>query len=1124
MGGDLWHESKAMAKEVESWRTRIRAEALFDVRLLDEAVATAAALLDHSAASHPRRPFRLAMTAELLVLRFEWAGRAPHDLELARQLARESLSALPGELRLLPYVVTMSAQAHYIYGNTHDDATTLRETLDILDTPHPPSTLADAEQGVFDAQQESIRGLALLSLFQLTGEADLLERSVAHARAAIARFPAPGALAVDSGPSGAVLRVNLGNTLRVRHYNSGGKDDLEESYAALTRALTEFPTKHAGVAVAHGDLGGTLQAAFAMDGDLSHLESAVDQFRKALAATRPQDTRLAMRRANLALALLMLFDYTGGQASLHEAIPLARLAAGADSGDEPPSPQQASFCTTALSEALVRRGALLNDPADYTESVNLARAAAGSLSDEHPELPGLLETLSGVLRARHDAFGDPADLEEAITSAHRSLSLPLPYVHDGARQFSTLGRLLTGGARRVASNAPEPVNDGAPRPPGDNGGGATADGVPAVRKRADMDEGIDLLRKALAACTPGRLDEMMHVFTLSEALGARFDLFGAPGDLTEALALSGGAALNEGSGDHDRLAALSLHALNLLRKSEHGGSTQDLRQAMALWKIVAGSSLIAPESRVADARRLAVAAARLGEWSTATDAYAQAIRLLPRLVWHGTGWAGRENALGKLAGLASDAAACAVAAGDPVRALTLLEQGRSVLWRQVLDLRADLAGLRAEEPDLARALEETRRAMLSNGMPERSLPRPQTSDGIGPDGAGLDRHMVLARRWDELVARVRELPGHSGFLRVPPFTGIPQDAPDLAVLNVSVHGCHALLVRGGTVRALPLAVTLTEVYHQATEFLDAVDDAEPGQGPGGDLPADRANDVLAWLYERVAGPVLDALGAPERAAVDPGRRIVWCPTGPLTFLPIHAAGLHTTCGQAAPSTVLDRVLSSYTPTVRDLTAAGGAVAPRRFPVTGEGFLVVDIPKAAGAPELPGAEAEAALLRSRFPSALRLSGRKAGRVAVLEALERCSWVHFACHGSQDPDDPSAAGLVLDGEMISLADLSRARQAASHLAFLSACDTFRGGGLVSDESLTLATGLRTAGWRDVVGALYPADDHVSARIVGAVYERLAQGCPPYEALHEAVLPWRDLLPTTPKLWAHFVHIGP
>ena len=48
-------------------------------------------------------------------------------------------------------------------------------------------------------------------------------------------------------------------------------------------------------------------------------------------------------------------------------------------------------------------------------------------------------------------------------------------------------------------------------------------------------------------------------------------------------------------------------------------------------------------------------------------------------------------------------------------------------------------------------------------------------------------------------------------------------------------------------------------------------------------------------------------------------RIWWCATGPLAFLPIHAAGIYATSTSKAGPTLSDFAISSYIPNVRALT-------------------------------------------------------------------------------------------------------------------------------------------------------------------------------------------------------------
>lgn len=896
MGKMRWSDRKALSREKKVWRLRGRAEAQFDIGPLDEATVLAATLVDHTPPAHERRRLRLAMAAELLILRFEWAARNADDLRIACVLVDEIPAAPVGIPWALPYTVNVHAQARYAYGNIRGDTASLWEALRVLDAPQPPSGLEGTYRAVLECQAVALRGLTELALFQRTGQSALMEGAADHLRAAVDSFPGRSDFGFDLGPFTALLRVNLGLALRYRYHLTGAGSDLRDSYEALVRAHAELPDRHPMQSFLHTNLGGTLLAMYHAQGVQDHLDSAVDQFRKSLLATGGASATLPTRRSNLVLALLMSYEYTGAHAPLHEAVELARQAVvSADGPRGHLSAEAACFSASSLAAALVRRGELLHEERDFDEAVEVMRRAADGLPDGDPELPDLLKHLADAHVARYDAFGDPADLATATATARRMQTLPSVYTTDEEVHLSRLAALRT---RAVDDDA------------------GSADAL-----RAELDEAVDL-RRRLLALTDTRFDAVARGVNLAVALSRRHRLTGDPQDLTDALALTGAAALDDDAGEHDRLSAARLYAVLLLRKAGPRDDAPELRQAAAVWRATVASPLLTPEDRVHDARQLATVAARTGDWAGATDAYTQAIELLPQLAWHGIGWSSRENVLGRLAGLASDAAACAIAAGRPKQALTLLEQGRGVLWRQVLDFRADLTALRAEQPDLVRDLEETREAMLRAGA-DTLLPAPQPGDGpaVGLGGRELDRHMTLARRWDKLVARVRALPGQEHFLRVPPFEGVPQHAPDLAVLNVSGHGCHALLVQGGLVTALPLATTWDEVVERAGRFLDAHHD----DGADGNLPADIAADCLAWLYETIAGPVLDALGVPDRAPRGgrSARRIMWSPTGPLTFLPLHAAGLHTTRLEPAPKTVLDRAVSSYTPSLRSLTDGAG---------------------------------------------------------------------------------------------------------------------------------------------------------------------------------------------------------
>lgn len=73
--------------------------------------------------------------------------------------------------------------------------------------------------------------------------------------------------------------------------------------------------------------------------------------------------------------------------------------------------------------------------------------------------------------------------------------------------------------------------------------------------------------------------------------------------------------------------------------------------------------------------------------------------------------------------------------------------------------------------------------------------------------------------------------------------------------------------------------------------------------------------ILEWLWDVVTCPVLEALGFQSPIQDDKWPRIWWIPTGSLSHFPLHAAGRFV---ERSTETVLDRVMSSYSPSIKAL--------------------------------------------------------------------------------------------------------------------------------------------------------------------------------------------------------------
>jgi CHAT domain-containing protein len=272
----------------------------------------------------------------------------------------------------------------------------------------------------------------------------------------------------------------------------------------------------------------------------------------------------------------------------------------------------------------------------------------------------------------------------------------------------------------------------------------------------------------------------------------------------------------------------------------------------------------------------------------------------------------------------------------------------------------------------------------------------------------------------------------------------------------------------------------------------------------------------------VAGrPILDALGL-TAGPVAAGPRLWWCPLGFLGYLPWHAAG------PAGGPGVLDHVVSSYTAGLRALREVRAAPAAANVRT-----LVVAAPEVASVVPLRGVDEEIATLGPLLPGSTVLAGPAATKTAVLAALADHTHVHLACHAMTDPRRPGAGRLLLtdhESDPLTVADLAALHLPGRDLAMLTACSTSEVDPDLTEESTHLTGAFQLAGFRHVIGALWPVSDAVAARLAGDFYTRLTDHGrrPPRAAesalaLHHAVRGLRDRYAAAPTTWASYIHVG-
>ena len=256
--------------------------------------------------------------------------------------------------------------------------------------------------------------------------------------------------------------------------------------------------------------------------------------------------------------------------------------------------------------------------------------------------------------------------------------------------------------------------------------------------------------------------------------------------------------------------------------------------------------------------------------------------------------------------------------------------------------------------------------------------------------------------------------------------------------------------------------------------------------------------------------------------------VTWCLTGPLTFVPIHAAGHYDAKDQPK---IFDYVVSSYTPTLTALLSAkrpfahGGGV-PR--------LLAVSQPATPRQRWLPGTVREVNAIQAIQASTghlliTRLNDREATVAAVLQAMKECNWIHLACHGVQDTTSATDSAFVLVDGKLTLKEIMKQSFSHTELAVLSACQTAKGDKNLGDEAVHLAAGMLMAGYRSIVASMWSIRDDDGPIIAEQFYEYLVEetggdsGRAAY-ALHDAVAHLRDVRGENNfASWVPFIHLG-
>lgn len=1013
------------------------------------------------------------------VLRFRYrrAGAAA-DLDEAIAAGRAALrAALPGDDQYSAYASGLASSLVDRFEQRADLAalteaiSLLRDGLAALADSHPawPRLAANLSN-------------ALRLHYELCADAASFEEQVTLARRIAADVR-------DDDPGAAQLLSVYANSLRSRYDREGDEGALREAIAVTRRAMAvTSPGERLGQALL-GNYGSSLWAWYERSGDATALQAATGALRRASAGDSVGGTRRASYLTNLATALQAGYERSGETSLLEEAAAAARTAAAT-------APREARGHATHLS---VLGNVLLSQyeataDSEYLDAAEEAfRLAVAALPRQDADRASFYANLANALMEKHERTSDAVAGDEAVTLLRRAVAVTPGGHAEWTTYVSNLAISLFAKYR-------------------------------LTRETAVLDEAIALSHQALAVMSPGQRDRGRVLSNLGYWLRLRYEAGAEGNDLNEAAsaALEGLRGLPD---DHPYRCTFGVNLGAVLRaRYRRDGDAADLAAAIGAFRDAAQLATAPPTTRLIAARQWAGQAADAGDWPQAVAGFRLALDLLAQAAPRRLARADQEHELAEANGLASDAAASALQLGDAALAVRWLEQGRGLLLAQALETRVELTDLRLTAPALAGRFEQLRDALDAPGEGRSGLP--SITALVTPSAFAVERRRDLVARYADTVQRIRALPGFSGFLSPPSVRQLLAEAAagPIVMVNISQYRCDALALTPGGVVVVPLTgLTADEVTRTASAYLRLIRHARslPAQPAGKNADAgELLRQVLRWLWDKIAEPVLETLGYAHRSGELP--RLWWCPAGLLGLLPLHAAQRYDP-GSARDTGVIDRVVPSYTPTVRALNSARSLPVPQA-----RAALVVSAPgPLAGAP-LRGTSREAQAVAAQLPARVTVLGAGQATVAaVRDELGRHSWLHFAGHSRQNLLDPGRAALLLDDGELTVLDITRLRLPGAELAFLSSCEGGLGSTRLPDEAIHLASALQVARYREVIAALWSIGDNAAADIAGEVYRELALGGPPAQgrpavALHRTLRRLRD--GHSPLVWAAYCHTGP
>lgn len=855
-----------------------------------------------------------------------------------------------------------------------------------------------------------------------------------------------GSMASDHPIYGNALMTLLA-LLTLRFKLTESKDDLDQAIS-IARDLSSgtYSTWYLDRFDMLQVLGKTLLAKYLQTGSMSFIQGAVDALRDAVDNVPRDSPSRAHHLHGLSCLLDQLSVHTGSIDDLNEAIDLNNEAVDMIPHDDPMYSAMIMQITVLLRRKFEEEWSLdsVNRGIDLTQQFLLENPS-------HKHRPDFLSSLSIMLATRSSRTNSIEDVNLAIQTANDALKATPSNDRNYSIRSGGLGWCLDHRFSMTGS-------------------------------MEDLERAISLYEKTVDTMPTGQ--RFAYMADLGRAYSLRFGETESWEDLDKAIGFWS-QTLDAAPPEHElRPGVLLLYADKVLSRFLITKSREDFQLHLDLSLEVWSCSYAKPHERIAAAMSAYLNFIDQHRWDEGHRLLRDAVPLLhkisPRSIKRDDAQA-RLRDMVDLRFVSRAAALTLQAGGSAEEALQLLEVGRGIISGSLMDMRGEITDLKLMYPDLAdefiflrdqldTAPESNTPALLADNMMSIELQNKQRRDADG--------------KFDKIIEKIRAKPEFSGFLLPPTVDELKTAAKDgpIVVINETTVRNDAFIIQTDSISRVDLShLDPAEKKSQLSNLNSRSD----------------LTSLLEWLWRQVCRPILDALNFKSPVKNDEWPHIWWVPTGIFSQMPLHAAGIYS---QASKETVMDRVISSYAPSIKALIHGRKISAQNATKLSSleSSALMVAMEKTPGLlneGSLFYANREIEMLEQLCPQ-LELTPIKPPRHKedVITQISKCKIFHFAGHGRVDQQEPSQSCILLEDWKSSPLTVGEIRDCspqdnAPFLAYLSACSTGVNSEVkLLDEGVNLINAFQLAGFQHVVGTLWEVSDKHCVDVAKVLYETL------------------------------------